>query len=506
MRKKYGFIDLDGTLLNHVKKISKKNLTSLEKFTNNDGEIVICTGRWPVSASIFSSQISNFTKKQNPYLISLNGAYIQNLKTNELISSSSIEESVFEKLLETQRKFSSFMWIYSKYGIENKIIFSYKIPLKKIVSKFNYGIVRDYDEIKYKNDPKYKVLFFSLSTNKISKIYKWLSQNFSQILSIIKTSRRTIEITPLGIDKGFGVKTIKKLNKLNLNQIYAFGDSGNDVAMFEQSGFRFSFGHKNKKLDELANFSLNTNKKISNVINKLSDIENNLVFDMSKKIYLNIELVSNNFNVINFTKYWYFWNYLINQKELTINSSFYPNWSNKIILKNFLINKNLFIWSNNRNSVYSEKEEEFIFAKSFSDTQIEKIKNFFEKNSNFIKLFIFENTKGKTYLIYENEEILNSFLWSNKINKNVFDFLKNKNLFDVKKEFKNILSVSFFNIFPKDLEVDFKVSKQGRVFHVLNKSTNIEKQNNNIEFLINSSVDESKDFDLLNEYFKKISK
>ena len=84
-------IDLDGTLLSHRSKISKHNLEGIKEFLNDGNQVAICTGRWPVSATIFNDTIEKFTSLKNKYLVSLNGSLIFNLIENKIIYESFYE-------------------------------------------------------------------------------------------------------------------------------------------------------------------------------------------------------------------------------------------------------------------------------------------------------------------------------------------------------------------------------------------------------------------------------
>jgi hydroxymethylpyrimidine pyrophosphatase-like HAD family hydrolase len=57
-------IDLDGTLLNPVKKISKQNLYAVVKYMEFGGEPIICTGRSYSSVKIYIKQIQAKTNKK----------------------------------------------------------------------------------------------------------------------------------------------------------------------------------------------------------------------------------------------------------------------------------------------------------------------------------------------------------------------------------------------------------------------------------------------------------
>ena len=97
---KWAFIDLDGTLLNQRKIIPKNNLIALKKYVENDGNIVITTGRWPISAKKINDKIEKFSQIKNKYLISMNGANIFDLKENKIIYEKQINLNIFNEILQ----------------------------------------------------------------------------------------------------------------------------------------------------------------------------------------------------------------------------------------------------------------------------------------------------------------------------------------------------------------------------------------------------------------------
>lgn len=500
MQKRVSFLDLDGTLLNKTKKISKDIHDALKSYVKANNEMIICTGRWPLSANHFNKEIEKYNNYNNFYLISLNGAYIQDLKNNKLLFNKPIRNDVFEKLLMVQKKFKVAMWIYSEHGIKNKIIYSTKIPFKKLVSKFNYGSVIEYNHNIHKNDDKYKILFMSLNDTKLNHLFKWLKDNFEDYLTIIKTSKRNIEITAHNVNKGTAVDFLKKLNNWDLTQLNAFGDSGNDVSMFETSGYRFAFKNKNKALIKLSNFVFKKNKYIPKV---LDDVANNrYYYDFKENENILIDVASHEMkhNFLNTAKYLYLWNYIIFNKHITLSSLNLPFWVNKVIFKEFLENKNIIIKSCNDNVVFSEKEKKFIFAKSFSDTQIENLRKYLQDQK--VKLFVFETIKG-SYLVYENERLLNLFLVENNLTKHDFNFVVKQKLFKLNKEFKEVLSLSIFGIYPKELINSFKIIRQRKMFHLFSRNPKfVDDRKYTKTFKIESTSKSSEIFYVIDKYLK----
>ncbi|MEG1820866.1 MAG: HAD hydrolase family protein, partial [Malacoplasma sp.] len=102
---KMAFIDLDGTLLSLFDRISLSNLKSLKKYKYLGGEIVLCTGRWPISAYKINTILENYNGKKNRYLVCLNGALIYDLLSKKTIRKEFIESSICEKILNIRKEF-----------------------------------------------------------------------------------------------------------------------------------------------------------------------------------------------------------------------------------------------------------------------------------------------------------------------------------------------------------------------------------------------------------------
>ena len=77
-------IDLDGTLLNAYKKISKSNLDALKHYSDKGGKIIIAPGRSISSARIYVDKIQKYIGKKLEYVITLCGARILDKNEKEI--------------------------------------------------------------------------------------------------------------------------------------------------------------------------------------------------------------------------------------------------------------------------------------------------------------------------------------------------------------------------------------------------------------------------------------
>ena len=89
-------IDLDGTLFDNEKKISKENKAAIKKAKENGCYIVIATGRPYNGVKDVLTELNLTT--ENDYVILYNGGKIMNVGKNELIYSSTIDGAYVKEL------------------------------------------------------------------------------------------------------------------------------------------------------------------------------------------------------------------------------------------------------------------------------------------------------------------------------------------------------------------------------------------------------------------------
>lgn len=226
--------DLDGTLLAPKKKrslIDKEN----KKFVKNFyGDIVLVSGRNP----IFCAKICNKLKIQHNF-ISLNGAVI--VKNGIAIYRQSMKKTALLELVEfLESYYSNFeILIFDKY--DN--ITSYSPMKKRIIKKkhkkharkngklHNKIIISNKKSIKLLNDSTdiYKIILYSDNIDDMSILLK---EKYNEHFSFFE-SGHSIEICPIGVNKGAALKYLINTTKVKESEVYVVGDSANDIPMFD---------------------------------------------------------------------------------------------------------------------------------------------------------------------------------------------------------------------------------------------------------------------------------
>lgn len=217
--------DLDGTLLNSQKKLSKFNFQILKelKFKNKNIKLIIASGK-----NIYS--IKNIIKNlEIDYFICLNGAKIFN-KNNSLIHSISINFKICEKIIEKA------LLLNLKFfaSIDNEI-YHYKME-KKYTSKYIHMhslkvfSINNSELIKGKSFEK---IVFIDEKKKLNNFRIFLEKNFSEYINIFFSEKNVLDIVNKKCNKGTALKFIADYENFNIFNGIGFGDNENDISMLK---------------------------------------------------------------------------------------------------------------------------------------------------------------------------------------------------------------------------------------------------------------------------------
>lgn len=448
-------IDLDGTLLSHRSKISKHNLEGIRDFLKNGNQVAICTGRWPVSATIFNKTIEKFTLLKNKYLVSLNGSLIFNLIEDKIIYESLIDFQTFNELISLIKQNNFALWIYSKKGIENRKIYTYRIGLKWLMNKFNYGKIVDLNEMP-NDDQVYKILVFNFNLFSYKKFYEFgemIKSNFDKKLTISHTSKHCIEITGINASKGNGLDFISGLEKIDPINFVAIGDSGNDISMFKKAGHKICLGNKNKTLYSWANKQIKNKKGVK----KALDYVNNLKYSFDSEKTLLIDFTGIKYFDINqseFNKYEAFWNFLINKNNIAILSHL-SMWDMQNMFKSFFINEKVLLISDSGNNIkFCKNKDKYLSKNIFSLTQLVCIRGLLVSciNKNPNVSILINRLNDKNVFLSTNENNFSYFLENSMFSNQNIEFVNLTNNENYLEKLKNVTSINIFGInkIPED--------------------------------------------------------
>ncbi|MGL5615140.1 MAG: HAD family hydrolase [Sarcina sp.] len=253
--------DLDGTLLNSDKKISKYTEENLNRLINDGLKFTIATARTPGTVIDMLENIN----LQLPVVL-MNGVVIYDIKNKNYLSYKVIKETSVIEILDIADKLNKNLFVYSiednnliVYYKNLNLDFDDKYYKERIISKYKkFKMVQDYEEI-----PKKSIINIVIMDDLkgIENIYKLIKNidgvyvNYSE--DIYTKGCYFLETHSDLASKANGIKEISE--DINHDKLICFGDNTNDVSMFKLSDTACLMDNGIESLKELVDYVIESN-------------------------------------------------------------------------------------------------------------------------------------------------------------------------------------------------------------------------------------------------------
>ena len=226
-------LDLDGTLLDDQHQISDNNKKVIQELKDNKIEVILNTGRQ------FADVIKvDGVKELELPIFCLNGSMMYD-PAGKLLYETEISMELYKPLLAELQQLNVGVLVYTNQG-------GFPCTLPGLRGKSweeiqQLFINQDYDMIPELVDVKiYKLIAVVDETEleKIDSVKKHLKQYDS--ISFSSSFPNNCEITSNEAQKGKAIRRYENMKKVIFDEIYSFGDGGNDVTQFEVSTRSFA--------------------------------------------------------------------------------------------------------------------------------------------------------------------------------------------------------------------------------------------------------------------------
>ena len=249
MNRKAVFFDADGTLCDMEKGVPQSTKEALKKLRENGHDAWLCTGRSRAFVSRYLEELP-FTG-----MISACGATIE--KDGERLFNTEMPPEVAKKSVEILRRYglvpvmegADFMY-YDKDEYNTDVNWYTDLITESLGSKWR--------PIRGNED--------CMRINKISaKMIKGCDseaacRELSEYYDIIRhesgsgIAGTTIELVPRGFNKAVGISAVCRLFDIPWEDTIVFGDSNNDLSMFEYAAVKVAMGNGSEKIKALADY------------------------------------------------------------------------------------------------------------------------------------------------------------------------------------------------------------------------------------------------------------
>lgn len=261
--------DLDGTLLNDKKEVSKGNREAIHQFVALGGQFGVATGRTYENALPYLEGIP-----MNGLSIFLNGSVLLELNKKQCLRTFELKKKESLRILRLiyvyfpeimiQLYTTNGMYVISELGEGMEEVLENHKPWK-------VGNLKDLMEV-----PWLKILLAHKETTVLETLKKVAKREglFFDIDAVF-SSPIFLELLPKGVSKGSMLVELRQWisyrNGGRKVQICAIGDYDNDITMIKESDIGFAVGNGVEKVKKIADFITVTNNEdaIAEVIEQL---------------------------------------------------------------------------------------------------------------------------------------------------------------------------------------------------------------------------------------------
>lgn len=227
--------DLDGTLLNDQKQVSKANAKAIQKLKDQNITFVMATGRSDVMTRAYTKQLKNAD-----IVIGCDGAIIRNIRTGEILYENHLSSETCHKTFEICQKYGLQYYVFAKDELVSDNPQNERFLIHQ---KFNQTVEKDQqipmqvvDDLKeyVKDHIVYKIVVSHNDTNYLDKVAGVVKRETDA--DAIRSGKRVLAVKARGVSKAEAIKKLAQVLEISIKNIIAFGDEVNDIEMLKLVG------------------------------------------------------------------------------------------------------------------------------------------------------------------------------------------------------------------------------------------------------------------------------
>lgn len=258
-------LDIDGTLTDSKKRISRVTKRALRKAQNKGVKIVLASGR-PTPGIVPVAEELGF-KEHGGYILSFNGGKIINYSEDSTVFESVLPGEIIPSLYNDSVENNVSIISYDKTSVLTETPDDEYIIKEAALNKMPITEVKSFVEAV--QHPVTKCLMTGEPTH-LAEVEQKIKVKYGESLSIYRSEPYFLEIMPKGIDKAQSLSRLLQHLGLTKEQMIACGDGFNDLSMIKYAGLGVAMSNAQKIVKRSADYITFTNDEngVAHVVDK----------------------------------------------------------------------------------------------------------------------------------------------------------------------------------------------------------------------------------------------
>jgi len=247
--------DIDGTLLNVDRKLSKSTIAPVQRVAPIP--FILISSRMPAAMLHLQRDLKN----ESTPLIAYNGGLV--IADNQIIHSTFIAPTMIKHVADQCKENSVHLSLYfnDEWYVPSMDFWAKREENNTKVSpsvKSTEEVIHTWTK---EGKGAHKIMCMG-DENEIDVLYNYLEKNHSDEVHLYRSKPTYIEISHKAISKKTAIEMLLKhsFNTINMEEVIAFGDNFNDIEMLEAVGMGVAVANAQTQVLEIANMVTDTNK------------------------------------------------------------------------------------------------------------------------------------------------------------------------------------------------------------------------------------------------------
>lgn len=242
--------DMDGTLLDSEKRITKESQRAIERAVHAGKVVVLSTGRSISEIVDYREELKNVR-----YFVCESGAYVYDQQEEKVLHVDTFPRDVIDQMFELAEGYDVQPYIMHEgqavtqsETVRRRKEFGLEI-FYEMMNRVCIQVEDVHAVCKEKNWNVEKLSFFCLNPEQRAELHEEMKR---LPVTIACTEYAFLEISPLGVSKAKGLRKLGDHLGITVDEMAAVGDSGNDVEMMKSVGFPIAMGNATEEIRQLA--------------------------------------------------------------------------------------------------------------------------------------------------------------------------------------------------------------------------------------------------------------
>jgi Cof subfamily protein (haloacid dehalogenase superfamily) len=245
-------IDLDGTLLDDNKQITEETIRTVARVKQQGVLVTIASGRPFCSILPYARRLGVTAP-----LIAQSGAYASDLSEKKIYLNQTLDPVKGREIIKVLEEHDYYLKVYCKNMFYVQEPTEETLAFSRVYG-VSYQAVGKYNLSKL-NEPITRIMIFDCPAR--IRQAEELIRPWNEAFSYARDTERGLEIVKQSVNKGNALRLICKQLKINLTNVMAIGNEGNDLEMIREAGFGIAVENACAELKNCAQATTKSNNE-----------------------------------------------------------------------------------------------------------------------------------------------------------------------------------------------------------------------------------------------------